>query len=49
MLISSTPKPNSQCASITSRPLFMSVAESMVIFAPMFQVGCRMASATVAF
>ena len=26
--------PNSQCASITSRPLFISVAESIVIFAP---------------
>ena len=32
---------NSQCASITSSPLFISVAESMVIFGPIFQVGCR--------
>ena len=34
----------SQCASITSRPLFMSVAESIVILAPMSQVGCARAS-----
>ena len=27
------------CASMTSRPLFMRLAESMVIFAPMSQVG----------
>ena len=33
---------------MTSRPLFISVAESIVIFAPMFQVGCWSASATVA-
>ena len=39
--------PNSQCASITSRPLFMSVAESTVIFGPICQVGCRKASAGV--
>ena len=32
--------PNSSWASITSRPLFMSVDESMVILAPMSQVGC---------
>ena len=32
--------PNSQCASITSRPLFISVAESIVIFRPIRQVGC---------
>ena len=32
--------PNSQCASITSRPLFISVAESIVIFPPIAQVGC---------
>ena len=31
---------NSQCASITPRPLFMSVAESMVIFRPIRRVGC---------
>jgi hypothetical protein len=34
----STPK--SQCASIISRPLLNNVAESMVIFGPIFQVGC---------
>src|SRR5215217_393 len=39
--------PNSSCASMTSRPLFMSVDESMVILAPMVQVGCCSASATV--
>ena len=39
--------PNRWCASITSRPLFMSVAESIVIFAPIVQVGCRSASAGV--
>ena len=33
-------RPNSQCASITSRPLFISVAESIVIFPPIAQVGC---------
>ena len=37
--------PKSQWASITSRPLFISVAESMVIFRPIRQVGCRSASA----
>ena len=39
--------PNSQWASITSRPLFRSVAESMVILGPMLQVGCFSASAGV--
>ena len=39
--------PNSSWASITSRPLFISVDESMVILAPMSQVGCSSASATV--
>ena len=39
--------PNSQCASITSRPLFISVAESIVIFWPICQVGCFSASAAV--
>src|SRR4029079_18157259 len=34
----STPK--SQCASIISSPLLNRVAESIVIFGPMFQVGC---------
>ena len=38
---------NSQCASMTSRPLFISVAESMVIFGPMRQVGWRSASSGV--
>ena len=32
---------------MTSRPLFMSVAESMVIFPPIAQVGCASASSTV--
>src|SRR3954447_23913823 len=32
---------------MTSRPLFMSVAESMVIFPPMAHVGCASASSTV--
>src|SRR5439155_24758352 len=32
---------------MTSRPLFMSVAESIVILAPIFHVGCRRASSTV--
>ena len=39
--------PNSQCASITSRPLFISVAESIVILPPIAQVGCRSAASTV--
>ena len=39
--------PNSSCASITSRPLFISVDESIVILAPIFHVGCCSASATV--
>ena len=30
----------SQCASITSRPLFIRVDESIVILLPIFQVGC---------
>ena len=34
-------------ASMTSRPLFIRVAESMVIFAPMLQLGCFNASAGV--
>ena len=37
----------SQRASIISRPLLKSVAESMVIFAPMSQVGCFSACARV--
>ena len=40
-------RPNSHTASISSRPLFIRVAESMVIFAPMFQLGCLRASALV--
>ncbi len=36
--------PKRKCASITSRPLFASVAESIVIFAPIDQVGCASAS-----
>ena len=39
--------PNSQWASITSRPLFISVAESIVILPPIAQVGWRSASSTV--
>ncbi len=39
--------PNSQCASITSRPLFISVAESIVIFPPIAQVGCCSAASTL--
>ena len=38
--------PNSSWASITSRPLFISVLESMVIFGPIFQVGCASACST---
>ena len=38
---------NSQRASMTSRPLFISVAESTVIFGPIDQVGWRSASAGV--
>ena len=37
----------SQRASIISRPLLKSVAESMVIFSPMFQVGCFSACSRV--
>ncbi len=38
---------NSQRASMISRPLFISVAESIVILAPIFHVGCLSASSTV--
>ena len=41
------PTANSQCASITSRPLFINVAESIVIFGPILHVGCRSASSGV--
>ena len=37
-------RPNSHTASISSRPLFIRVALSMVILAPMFQLGWRRAS-----
>ena len=37
----------SRMASMISSPLFMSVAQSMVIFAPIFQLGWRRASALV--
>ncbi len=40
----SAPTPNSQCASMTSSPLFISVAESIVILRPICQVGCRSAA-----
>ena len=39
--------PNRWWASITSRPLFISVAESIVILPPIAQVGCASASSTV--
>ncbi len=45
--IRSTGTPKSQWASISSRPLFASVAESIVIFGPMRQVGCASASSGV--
>src|SRR5437588_8645145 len=41
------PTPNNQCASIISSPLLNSVAESIVIFGPMFQVGCLSACSGV--
>ncbi len=43
----STGTPKSQCASRISRPLFIIVAESMVIFGPMRQRGWASASSTV--
>ena len=46
-LIRSGGMPKSQRASITSSPLFMSVAESIVIFLPMLQFGCFSAWARV--
>src|SRR3954470_7612965 len=39
--------PNRWWASISSRPLFISVAESIVILPPIVQVGCLRASSTV--
>src|SRR4029077_15324529 len=44
----SKPTPNSSLASITSRPLFISVDESTVIFGPIDHVGWASASSTVA-
>ena len=41
--------PKRKCASISSSPLFASVAESTVIFGPMLQVGCASASSGVTF
>src|SRR5215813_4050495 len=49
MSISSAEALKSQRASITSRPLFIIVAESIVIFAPIRQVGWFSAWAVVAF
>ena len=43
----SMPMPNNQCASIISSPLLHSVAESIVTFGPISQVGCASACATV--
>ena len=45
--IRSPGRPKRKCASMTSRPLFIIVAESIVIFGPIFQVGCASASSTV--
>ena len=45
----STVTPNSHFASITSRPLFTMVDESMVIFLPISQFGCFRASSTWIF
>ena len=47
-LIFSTGMSNIQRASITSKPLFIMVEESMVTFAPMLQLGCLSAWAAVA-
>ncbi len=41
------PSANRWCASISSRPLFISVAESMVTFGPIVQVGCLSACSSV--
>src|SRR3954452_7611491 len=40
-------RPKRKCASITSSPLFASVAESIVIFGPIDHVGCASASSGV--
>ena len=47
--MSSKGTPKSQCASITSSPLFIRLAELIVTFAPIFQVGCLSACCGVAF
>ena len=47
--ISSAPTPKSHLASITSKPLFIIDAESMVIFAPILQLGCFSACSFVTF
>ena len=39
-------RPKRKCASMISSPLFIIVAESIVIFGPIFQVGCASASST---
>ena len=41
-------RPNSRAASISSSPLFIMVAESMLILAPIDQMGCRSAASGVA-
>ena len=46
--IRSEGRPNSRAASITSRPLFIMVAESMEILAPIVQTGCLSAFSGVA-
>src|SRR3954447_24105148 len=40
-------RPKRKCASVTARPLLASVAESIVIFGPIDQVGCASASSGV--
>ena len=47
--MSSAPTPKSHFASITSNPLFIIEAESMVIFAPILQLGCLSACSFVTF
>ena len=47
--ISSGAMSYSHMASISSSPLFIMVAESIVIFAPMFQLGCASACSRVTF
>src|SRR5215472_108843 len=45
--IRSPGSPKRKWASMTSRPLFIIVAESIVILGPIFHVGCASASSTV--